>query len=267
MIPSILISPKDYLRRAARRHPSFRFICADFATADLETPAAVIPTTLAETHLLLARRQAGARIRALLPDAATIARCDDKLRCNEILIAAGFGAHVPPLGRPAEGQPFVLKARHGEFGHGSHLVSDAATAGRLAGLIAAPDHFCQSYVVADREYACHFLLQGGQLQYHMEVEYQMQPAPYIRSAENRGMTVQFGTQSPFRDLFLGMLAALGFNDGTCCLDYKIAAGRPMVMEVNPRFGGSLSNCLQPYVHAYLAALARADIAQPEPRAE
>lgn len=255
--PSILISPKDYLRRAARRspgEPDFSFVFSDFVTADLATHAAVIPTTLAEAHILQARRQEGGTVPALFPDAATIARCDDKLRCNEILIAAGFGAHIPPLGRPAEGQPFVLKARHGEFGNGSYLIPDAAATERMAGLIAAPDHFCQSYVAADREYACHFLLQDGQLRYHMEVEYQMQPAPYIRSAENRGMTRQFGTPSRFRDLFLGMLAALGFTEGTCCIDYKIAEGRPMLLEATPRFGGSLSNCLKPYALAYLTAL-------------
>ncbi len=44
---------------------------------------------------------------------------------------------------------------------------------------------------------------------------------------------------PYLDVFSSILAAIGFN-GLCCFNYKVANGLPMILEINPRFGGSLS---------------------------
>ena len=43
--------------------------------------------------------------------------------------------------------------------------------------------------------------------------------------------------------------------GTCCINYKLADGVPMLFEINPRFGATLCADINPYLDAYLASLA------------
>ncbi len=42
----------------------------------------------------------------------------------------------------------------------------------------------------------------------------------------------------YLDLFRIVLSAIGFQ-GLCCVNYKVACGQPFILEINPRFGGSL----------------------------
>ena len=51
-----------------------------------------------------------------------------------------------------------------------------------------------------------------------------------------------------------ILDALAY-EGTCCFNYKLEGGRPMLLELNPRFGGSLVGDVTGYLQAHLAALA------------
>jgi hypothetical protein len=48
--------------------------------------------------------------------------------------------------------------------------------------------------------------------------------------------------------------ALGFNTGTCCIDYKIDNGLPKLFEINPRYGASLTGDINRYLKAYLRSL-------------
>lgn len=54
---------------------------------------------------------------------------------------------------------------------------------------------------------------------------------------------------PFLLLWDRLLDTLGF-EGLCCINYKLNNGRPLLLEINPRFGGSLGE----YFFAFLRHL-------------
>ena len=56
-------------------------------------------------------------------------------------------------------------------------------------------------------------------------------------------------------LFSDMLTKLHYT-GTCCFNFKMEAGEPLIFEINPRFGGSLCRDINAYLAAYLLALER-----------
>jgi hypothetical protein len=58
----------------------------------------------------------------------------------------------------------------------------------------------------------------------------------------------------YLDLFSEILARLEF-EGTACFDYKIVNGKPVIFEINPRFGGSLCSDITGYLDAYVGSLA------------
>lgn len=58
-------------------------------------------------------------------------------------------------------------------------------------------------------------------------------------------------------VFSRMLRALDYT-GTCCIDYKIENGSPKLLEINPRYGASLSGDINRYLAAYLSSLGVVD---------
>ncbi|MNC96669.1 hypothetical protein D3C83_141030 [compost metagenome] len=51
---------------------------------------------------------------------------------------------------------------------------------------------------------------------------------------------------PFLDSFCEILTLLKF-EGLCCFNYKIKDSRPLIFEINPRFGGSLCSYFYPFI--------------------
>jgi predicted ATP-grasp superfamily ATP-dependent carboligase len=75
----------------------------------------------------------------------------------------------------------------------------------------------------------------------------------VRGEFGRPVETWFARQSPYPDLFAQILTRLDY-EGTACFNYKIANGQPMIFEINPRFGGSLTQDVTAYADAYIAAL-------------
>ena len=50
------------------------------------------------------------------------------------------------------------------------------------------------------------------------------------------------------------MRAIGFDNGICCFDYKLVDGRPVIFELNPRFGASLVYDAPNFLDAYAGAL-------------
>ncbi len=252
----ILFSRKDFIRRAARRQLDRRryaFDMMDFDEARLDAYAAVIPITQQDQDHLQDLRSAGIATRSILPPPKATALCRDKLAFMLHLIEAGLGDLLPALLPEAATAPFVLKPRVGEFGRDARVVTaDTVACAPLPG--PAEGFLKQEYVAGSAEFATHLLMAAGRPVFEFTVEYDMGPAPYVRNADTRGRLAGTAAHTPYLDDFLRLLDAVGFDTGTCCLDYKVRDGRPLVFEVNPRFGGSLSNDLAGYVEAYLGTL-------------
>lgn len=99
-------------------------------------------------------------------------------------------------------------------------------------------HLLQAYVGGDRQSATHCICKDGRIVWHCAYVYE--PAD-SNTVCNRGRRIHRTTEPASRLAeFESFLAPLSYS-GPCNVDYKISADddRTMIMEINPRFGGSL----------------------------
>lgn len=253
----VLISQKDYLQRQQDRLQSvfgWKVDFLDFTQADFDNYDAIIPVTLADAAIVSQAMAVGKRVSAIVPGAAVIRLCHDKQAFNTRLTDLGFGHVLPRVIDKAAQPPFILKRRQASFGHDSYLVLTCTDLDRLRRRVESADYFCQELVIDRLEYAAHFLVSDGRVRYHTTVEYDMQVPVFVRNAATRGITTRRNFVSPFLPVFCDILQAIGFTDGTCCFDYKLHRGQLRLLELNPRFGGSLGGDLPTYMQAYIEAL-------------
>lgn len=185
----------------------------------------------------------------MVPTDALVEQCDDKLLFVERMVALGFGDAVPAvLPEPPDRYPYVRKARRGDWGQGIRIV-------RHAGEDAAPpaDSFAQEAVEGADEYVLHLLRVDGRVRYTLCYRYDMGQPLSVRGQADAYRAMEPADPGPVLTLCERVLDALEF-EGTCCFNYKFRDERPLFLELNPRFGGSLVGDVNGYLQAHLAAL-------------
>lgn len=188
------------------------------------------------------------------PTPEIVGLCDDKLALNRRLIDSPFQYLVPPLYEPDSGRfPYIVKRRHDTWGVNSRLVTNSAQEQAVAALTHSPAYFCQSYIAGNEEFALHVLLVDRQVVYAQTVKYQMDRYFYVKGCyleENKRVLL---VDNPHISTYEPVLRALGYS-GTCCINYKLEDGVPKLLEINPRFGGSLVDDINRYLEAYVGSL-------------
>jgi hypothetical protein len=224
---------------------------APIAQADLTRFDLIVPLSLADARFLRGQPEHIRAHAVPLPDEACSALCHDKPRLNEALIAAGFGAHVPPMGVDLA-PPFVCKPTHGENSDHCLLVPDYAAILRLGPLLDRPGSFRQTAVRGDVEYATHFVIKDGRLERELTVAYHHDTPLYIKGTASPSNSVRVLGRCPDAPTLLAMLRAVGYS-GIGCANFKMADGRLQLLEINPRIGGSLME----YFATFLRSLPQA----------
>lgn len=207
----------------------------------------VVPLTL--SALEEARRHSQLRKSALpLPSAESVRLCNDKYDFNKALIKVGFGRYVP---RVAQGQalkpPYILKKRIGSWGKDCFIIRDREDEMAQIDRITDPGYFCQELVRGSSEFATHILFADGRIIKALNIKYEFGCSAPIKgqSAEN----FQVIHRCPYLELFGQILRTIRF-EGICCVNYKVEKGQPFLLEINPRFGGSLA----PYFFSFIRHL-------------
>lgn len=180
-----------------------------------------------------------------VPSLDCIRLCDDKYALNRFLEANGFGGLVPRMGRSAQ-FPYIVKKRSDEWGQNSHLVTDSEKESELSGLIEHPEYFPQEFILGETEHAAHLLFRSGEVVRSLTVDFTFSSVASIKGKDRpRYKTVG---RSRYLDVFATILQDIGF-EGVCCINYKTRDGAPMLLEINPRVGGSLCPFLPYFVEA------------------
>lgn len=233
-------------------HGRFQVSFAPFEAVDARWFDLVVPLRLDQmpaARAALARAKDG-RHRAVLPTPGMVDLIDDKLAFNEWLIAQGFGDAVPPLlGELPDRYPYIRKTRHGTFGQGIRIVH-----GPEDGDEPVPGTFTQAIAQGRYEWVLHLLRVDGRIRYRLCYRYDMIEEATVRGQGHEPAETVPDDPGDALPLCEAILDALGF-EGTCCFNYKRdAGGRVQLIELNPRFGGSLVGEVTAYIAAYLAAL-------------
>jgi hypothetical protein len=162
--------------------------------------------------------------------------CDDKYLFAKTLQEKGFGDVIPKISDNLP-FPFVLKKKVSVSGDFCYLITNAETEKKFINLKNDPDYFCQELIRGPEEYATHILFIGQKIVSSINVKYIFGDSSFVKGKDK--FICNKLVKCPHLELFASILIAIGY-EGLCCFNYKEVNGQPMLLEINPRFGGSLS---------------------------
>ena len=232
--------------------PGYAASFVDLSRVRLQEFDAVVPLQLGH-YAPLMRHPELHGTKFFHPSPQVVSLCDDKLRLAEFLIAQGFADHVPRLRSSGSPYPYVWKKRHGWWGMHCRIVSEPEQEHGLD--LSDPEWFAQEFVPGDVECATHILRVNAEIRYVSTFVHKMATSSYVNGAQDTPLHSNLFQGCQYLDLFSDILARLNF-EGTACIDYKVADGRPVLFEINPRFGGSLCADVTAYLDAYLKSLTK-----------
>lgn len=180
------------------------------------------------------------------PSAESVRLCDDKYEFSQALIKRGFGEYIPRTGTNLE-TPYILKKRIGLFGRESRVILDRSGESEAGDSVNDPAFFRQEIIRGRREFATHILFAKGKIVKSLNILYEFDSQTPIKGQDAWLYVMVHRCQH--LDLFAEILRSIQF-EGLCCVNYKIAGGRPYIFEINPRFGGSLA----PYFFSFIRHL-------------
>jgi hypothetical protein len=195
----------------------------------------IVPLSLCDLKYLHTMRDLIINNPIPIPSLECISLCDDKYLLNKSLEANGFGHFLPKVGG-ALTYPYILKKRIDEGGRNSHLISDKQQEQALSDVLTHPEYFSQNFMRGSCEYATHILFKNRRIVHSINIEYKFTSETPIKGKDKPIYTMI--CHCPYLDLFSNMLRSIGFN-GLCCINYKVCDNHPFILEINPRFGGSL----------------------------
>ena len=246
----ILISEKpdweDEIKAGFRRLPhqvEFGPITEDsFRRYDIVVPLS--PSAMEE-----ARRYSSPEKNALpLPSPQSVQLCNDKYEFNQALVVAGFGRYIPKMAQGAVLSPqYIVKKRISSWGKECYIVRNSRDQKTQLHRITDPEYFCQEFVPGNTEFATHILFVRGRIVKSLNIKYEFACDAPIKGQTANPLTVIH--RCPYLDLFEKILQTIQF-EGLCCVNYKVANGRLFLLEINPRFGGSLA----PYFFSFVRCL-------------
>ncbi|QRZ15539.1 hypothetical protein JWJ88_14430 [Paracoccus methylovorus] len=226
---------------------------ANLRHADLSGFDAVIPLTLWDRDILDQRRANGEKFNALFPGVEAKESCDDKLRFNWLMARVGFGSYVPTVLSDIDlispDKPVIIKRRQDEWGKQSRIAF-AQVGSPL--LYNPAEEFLQEYIPGTVELSAHLLLRQGRIVFARTAKFDMPDIPHVKGINTGYNKLEWQEGSEHLDLFDDILNAIGFHDGTCCIDFREVDGKPRIFEINPRLGGSLTGNVGDYLLRYLA---------------
>jgi hypothetical protein len=182
-----------------------------------------------------------------IPKAESVLLCDDKYLFNKTLMENNFEKLIPRMGINLK-YPYILKKKTDGWGKNSHIITNTEQEDKFRNEIDSEDYFCQELVYGKKEYATHMIFHNGSALHSINIVYNYDKEIYIKGKDK--MLYAKKEICPFDDLFCSILKLIGF-EGLCCVNYKLSDGQPLLLEINPRFGGSLSN----HFHSFMKYLA------------
>jgi len=242
----ILFSNKKDWERAIKKGLGFtrhEVEFNDLSTCDFHQFDLIVPLTIRDLRYLSGIRNQIENNPIPIPSIERITLCDDKFAFNQTLINSEFMELIPHVGEKLK-YPYILKKRIDEWGSNSHIINDAQTEQSFSDKRISAEYFSQELVPGHYEYATHILFINNKILCSISNKYVFDTEMPIKGKDKALYTLI--CRCPFLDLFSSLLMHIGFN-GLCCINYKVRDNAPLILEINPRFGGSLA----PYFFSFI----------------
>jgi predicted ATP-grasp superfamily ATP-dependent carboligase len=213
-----------------------------FERYDIVVPLSIPAQEAARQHCPLQKRALP------LPTAESVRLCEDKYEFNQALIHAGFAPYIPKMAQGRELiPPYILKKRIGWWGAGCYIIRNRDDEEAQLNRITDSEYFCQEFIPGSTEFATHILFVDGKIVKALNIKYEFPVDMPIKGQDADRLKVIH--RCPYLDLFARVLRTIQF-EGLCCVNYKVLNGQMFLLEINPRFGGSLS----PYFFSFVRHL-------------
>lgn len=235
----ILFSDKDdweqYIRKGFSKKSKLVF--KTFEPGDFKSYDLIVPQTIQDLKTCIDNRSLIHEQALPIPSAESLAICDDKMSFNRFMIDHGFGAYIPNTQRPLK-FPYILKKSVDEYGQSTFIIDNEMDEQRHAHDLNNSGFYSQELVSGKHEYATHIVFKDGKITANLNIRYTFSEASFVKGKQK--YLCRQVCLTKHQELFAEILTKLGF-EGICCFNYKEKDGKPMIFEINPRFGGSLTD--------------------------
>lgn len=234
----ILFSKKKEWEPGLRNR--FRFtrheiVFDDLSARDFNDFDLVVPLTIHDVRYLSARRDQLKWNPIPIPSLECVELCDDKYRFNQTLIQSELKDLVPQMGGRLN-YPYILKKKVDEWVANCHIIENEEDEKALSDKLTDPAYFTQDLVLGREQYSAHILFKNNQVVFSIDIQHVFGTKHPIQGRDASSYTRV--RNCPYLDQFAAVLRHIGF-EGLCCIDYKVRDNAPLILEINPRFGGSL----------------------------
>jgi hypothetical protein len=219
---------------------------AELPRSNIKNYDLVVPLTMPDVRYLNEVRNLINDNPIPIPSIESINLTDNKYLLNQSLIENGFGNYIPKIGGK-QSYPYILKKSIGHSSENCHIIFDAQQEQNLSAILTNPEYFTQELISGSNEYATHILFKNKRIISSLNVEYSFDTATPIKG-KNKPLYTRI-CQCPYLDVFSAILLLIGF-EGLCCFNYKDFESLLYIIEINPRFGGSLA----PYFSSFIKQL-------------
>ena len=211
--------------------PSFeKFTKDNIAKNDL-----IVPLTISDLRILNESRELIVNNRIPIPSWESINICDDKFLFYQTL-EKNFSDYLPKISKDLQ-IPYILKKKRTEQGVDNYIISDESKVSKYQNLISSDEYFCQEIISGKTEYATHILFKENKITGSLNIEYYFNTTMPIKGQDD--VVAKRIVNSKHLKVFAEILELIKF-EGICCFNYKEINGHPYIIEINPRFGASLS---------------------------
>ena len=209
----------------------------EFSKSDFSKYDLVVPLVVKDLLICIERKNELINQIIPIPSLESFNICNNKLEFNNILKANGLSDFIPKIGKEIK-YPYILKKETGEYGATTFVINNAEDESKHSEMLVDGLHFKQELIQGNKEYASHIVFKNGQIESHIRVCYTYDREHYV---QGKLIYVSKAICKPKFDAeFTKVLKAINY-EGLCCIDYKVKNDQPKIFEINPRFGGSLTD--------------------------
>ena len=186
--------------------------------------------------------------KALYPPEDCISICNDKSRFSEYLFQQGFKENIPRINGTIS-YPYLLKKRISAYGSDIIVIHNEDMEVQYKEEINSSEYQKQEYIKGQHEYSSHIIFSGGKIQFIESLRFTFKEPIFIKGERYSPRKRRKVDHEAFCSIFEKILLSLNY-EGICCFDYKVIDNRPVIFELNPRYGASMTSCINEAITVY-----------------
>lgn len=251
--PTILFSQKEdwshLIKSELKEYVPFFYELDEVLPSNFDL---VIPLTVDAQRYLNDHPDLLTEAKVLIPSNACIDLCDDKAAFQQFLVSIGMGQFTPRTNEPFS-YPYILKKKISGWGLDIFIIRDAETEQVHQEQLISSEYFTQEYIEGQEEYTTHIIFHEGQAKFFKSLKFTFGEHYFVKGKDFKETFVERVDHECFRQIFETILDKIGYQ-GICCFNYKLVDGEPKIFEINPRYGGSLTQFLNEAIAVYNSIL-------------